>query len=771
MSSSPGARRERRAAVVASFLALVVLVTPAARAAPPTAALTGRVVDPHGDPVPGAVVTLVHARHDPWTLVTDENGMFRSPALEPGEYVAQAVLAAGSAPPERVTLSAGRVAQVRLRVPAGVARVEVVAPSPRAALEAREIRESFARDPGEALARLEGVQKVRKGGIANDVVVRNFRNDAVPVLVDGHPVHGACPNRMDPPAFHVDFAEVERIEVRKGPFDVAHPGALGGSVNIVTRRPGPGLHASAALGFGTAGYVAPAATVSYGAERWSLLAGASSRRSDPYADGDGLRFTARSNYGGLAQGLRAFDVRTVWATGSVVPAAGQRVELQATRQRADGALYPYLQMDSPRDEAQRFRAAYVVEAPWPRVRRLAAAASLSRVEHDMDDRYRATAGAMPRPYSMATFATSRIADEQVTLDLQRVTLGVGAYQRRWDAATLLALRQYAPQSSIPDVHVDSAGAFASWDALRSARTTLAFGARVDRVRSRATADAAPVALWSAYNAITERTRDDTLVAANVRWTDRPSSALRTSVALGYSMQVPDPVERFFGLQRMGTDWTGNPGLEPPRNTELDLGLVVGEGTGLSLEVSVFAASIRDHVAVVPRTKQRDVPGVVNTRARSYANTGARSWGGELTLRWAPGARWLVSAGASSVRGRLGVDPAAGVHDATMPELPPLRGRLAVRYDTGRWFLENEVLAAAAQERVNSDALEVPTAGWGVWNVRAGVTFGRVSVTLGADNLFDRAYRENLSFARDPYRSGALVYEPGRTATVSLLVRY
>jgi iron complex outermembrane recepter protein len=101
--------------------------------------------------------------------------------------------------------------------------------SPREeSLTIREVRESSARDMGEALKAVDGVSIVRKGAIANDVVIRGMQKDNINVFLDGVRLHGACPNRMDPPSFHYDFAEVEQVKVIKGPYDLANPGSLGG---------------------------------------------------------------------------------------------------------------------------------------------------------------------------------------------------------------------------------------------------------------------------------------------------------------------------------------------------------------------------------------------------------------------------------------------------------------------------------------------------------------------------------------------------------------
>ena len=110
-------------------------------------------------------------------------------------------------------------------------------------LEPREVREVAAGDLGESLDAAGGVSKVRKAGIANDIVLRGMKKDDLNVLIDGAKVHGACPSRMDPPAFHLDYAEVDRVEVKRGPFDVRNQGGLGGAIEVRTRRAPPAFGA------------------------------------------------------------------------------------------------------------------------------------------------------------------------------------------------------------------------------------------------------------------------------------------------------------------------------------------------------------------------------------------------------------------------------------------------------------------------------------------------------------------------------------------------
>jgi iron complex outermembrane receptor protein len=95
-------------------------------------------------------------------------------------------------------------------------------------------------------------------------------------------------------------------------------------------------------------------------------------------------------------------------------------------------------------------------------------------------------------------------------------------------------------------------------------------------------------------------------------------------------------------------------------------------------------------------------------------------------------------------------------------MPPLRARLGLRFDDGRLFAEVDVVASGRQDRVNADLLEEPTAGYAIANAAAGLRRGRLALTLGGQNLFDRTYAPHLSYQRDPFRSGVRVFDPGRT---------
>jgi hypothetical protein len=201
--------------------ALLILFAAPAPARAASGAIIGTVRGPGGVGLPGATVSVISNQNKASkSVVTGESGAFRIDDLEPGTYTVEGTLYGFYPATEPAfALQEDRVERIELSLAVATFHdsLQVDSASPHDSLEASELRESGARDLGEALAGKPGVWKVRKGGIANDVVLRGFREDDLTVLIDGARVAGACPNRMDPPAFHLDFAEVDRVEVGPRP--------------------------------------------------------------------------------------------------------------------------------------------------------------------------------------------------------------------------------------------------------------------------------------------------------------------------------------------------------------------------------------------------------------------------------------------------------------------------------------------------------------------------------------------------------------------------
>jgi len=757
------------------FLAAVVFAAahPASAQIAP-ASIAGSVLAVDGSALPGAVVTLrPPAPGAPVRVTSGERGLFLVSALAPGLWDLSVELP-GFLPASRsgITLAPGdrKTVEIRMSLATRADSVTVLGATPRDSVEASTLRESPARDVGEALAVAPGVSKLRKGGIANDVVVRGYQAKDLTILIDGARLYGACPNHMDPPAFHADFAEVDRVEIAKGPFDVRNAGSLGGVVNIVTRQPEPGWHASPTLSAGSYGYVNPSATVSWGGPGFSALGGISFRESDAYVDGDGLRFTERANYRASAVEASAFRATTAWGKVVVVPASGQSLQVSYTHQESDDVMYPYLQMDGVYDRADRANLSWQLSGGGGLVSAVKAQAFYSRVSHWMTDAMRLSAGTAPTGYSMATKAYARTAGGRIETSLGPVTAGVDGSARDWDATTEMAMTAYVPQASLPGAETTLAGVFAEWKQGGTDRLSFSAGIRLDQARTSADPEKANTDLWWAYNSTRSTSATDTYPSGNVRAVFRAAEGIEISGGAGSNVRVPEPNERYYALRRMGNDWVGNPALSPSRNTGLDLAASLRRSR-LFVSVGLFSDWVADYVTVHAQPRVNMAAGVMNSSARSYANVDATFVGGEAQAVLTVTDRIFISGNLSYVRGRQEEDPARNITSPNVAEMPPLNGRAALRYDTGRLSAELEGVFSSSQEDVDASLGETRSPGWGIANLKVGLQAGGFSVTAGVSNVFDRAYFESLSYQRDPFRNGTRVYEPGRNLWATVGYRF
>lgn len=774
-SPLPACRRARRARVTpaVSVLSVLLVVFAAVRTTlgqPFTGTITGSVLAVDGTGLPGSLVTVSGpAMSQPVRVVVGDQGVFRAAGLAAGTYVLS-VESPGFAPltlpPIELAPGKSREVAFRLEVTTVSDAVTVVGRAPRDSVEASEIRQSPARDVGEALSTTAGLWKFRKGGIANEVVLRGYESRDLNVLIDGQRIYGACPSHMDPPSFHADFAEVERVEIGKGPFDVKNQGSLGGVINIVTKNPRPGWHGTVNAAAGTDGYVNPSATVSFGGSTVLGLLGYSSRSAHAYTDGSGKRYTELANYKANAVDETAFRVGTAWGKVAFVLAPGSTIELAYTHQDADQLFYPALQMDAVWDRSDRVNLSYDLTRVGGGIKALKAQAYYTQVDHWMTDQYRTSAGTAARGWSMGTMAQSRVAGGKLEAGFGEVTAGVEVFQRYWNTTSQLAMSGYKVQYSLPAPTTTVAGLYAEWTHPLAANLRLNVGARFDRARSEADPTLADTNLYYAYNDTRSTSQTDAFPSGYARLVYQPSDSLEISGGLGSTVRVPEASERYYALKRMGSDWVGNPDLLPSRNTGLDL-TASYRWSGFYAGASVFADRVANYVALHKQMRVNMVPGVMNSSARSYANVDATLAGGEVNAVVTLTDRLFLSGDVSYVRGTQDPVPAEQILSTNLAEMPALRGRAALRYATGKYWAEVEGVATAAQNRVDTDLNEQPTPAWQAANVKVGAALAGFELTFGVWNLFNEQYYETLSYQRDPYRSGVKVPEPGRNFFVNL----
>jgi iron complex outermembrane receptor protein len=637
-------------------------------------------------------------------------------------------------------------------------RVEAKIEPFRDQLDVGAVRESAAKDLGEALTQVDGVYKIRRAGIANDLVVRGLQQNNLNVLIDGARIYGACPGHMDPAIHHVDFAEVERVDIALGPFDVTHSGSLGATVNVATKMPPLGFHLTPSMAFGSFGFYNPSGTASFGSERFRTLLGYSYRVSDPYDDGSGKSFLNYGNFSMAAQNQHAFTIHTGWLETEFAPAENQKLAVGYTRQQSGLVLYPYQTMDSDYDHADRASLKYEIRNVGGSPRAFRVQSYFTQVIHSMNDRYRTSA--MMDSWTMAADARSRAIGGRIEGDAGRdFTFGLESYYRNWNMMGYMnMLGMISANPALPDVGTTALGLFGDYHHALTDRLKLSGGLRFDHDSMAAHTPNPNTDAYYTYQGTRRTSTTDHYGSGNVRLSYALRKEIEMFAGVGTAGRVPDAEERYINRPSMTEVNVGDPNLPIVRNTESTVGLIFRRGSSY-VKPTLFYSQLDDYIVVndQPQVNMAMAPAM----ARSYTNVEARLYGGEMSYAFSLPAGFSLNGGGCYSRGANDRKPQAGVLSTNLPEIPPPRTWAALRYAHKYAFAEVGGTGVARQDLVDQDLKETPTAGYGLMNVKLGLTYHKLYAGVMVDNLLNHYYYEHLSYYRDPFSSGIRVPEPGR----------
>jgi iron complex outermembrane receptor protein len=123
---------------------------------------------------------------------------------------------------------------------------------------------------------------------------------------------------------------------------------------------------------------------------------------------------------------------------------------------------------------------------------------------------------------------------------------------------------------------------------------------------------------------------------------------------------------------------------------------------------------------------------------AFVNVDAKLHGLDLAYQWIISDSWLLRGNLSYVRGKR-----SDVTD-NLYRIAPISSFMELRYAQDRYFLTAESVAATKQDKVADFNNEKISVGWGIVNLRGGLQLSDAfNMTLGVDNIFDRAYQDHL----------------------------
>jgi len=601
---------------------------------------------------------------------------------------------------------------------------------------------------------------IRKAGYGNEVSLRGFGKNNLRISLDGSLLEGACGGRKDPSLSHVNLLEVERIVVRQGPFDVTKAGAYGGSVDVITRKPEPGLHGELTTKAGSFGYLGAGGYVTGGNEWIQALFGYSYSESGQYKDGDGGKLGSFTNqpYQPGFEGMDAYRKQDIWGKLRLSPTPDDVFLFEHSYGVAKDIVYPRGPFDIPRERTWLSRASYTRTDLGEWSEKLSLSVYHNKVGHFPSEKFRdrLPPPLFPRePRAILRNTGGRLENVQST-PFATLTYGVDASQQRWHAdvrqgGTGLLMNPIM----IPDVDTRNLGIYlqaereigdwtlgagARWDWQRATvNRTLAWGPEAGNRPSRSENE--PSGFLSAAYRLTER--------------------VEIFGGLGRSARMPNGVERF--LQGGGNQY-GNPDLKPARNTEADLGVGYADDR-LTLRAKAFYSHLDDFIY-----QERNA-----LDHATWTNIDARIYGGDIQGEVQLGSGFALKGGIVCQRGEKRDQPQNN-NDRDLAEIPPWKTRIGLAYEVERLSVLLEWVHAGRARHVDLDAGEQNLASWDVVNLRLGYQITeQVTLNAGVNNLLDRAYAVANSYEWDVLSGAAanpaIVNEPGRFFYASLSYRF
>jgi vitamin B12 transporter len=487
-------------------------------------------------------------------------------------------------------------------------------------IAARELERTPANELADVLKKNAAVDVIQFPGLLSGVSIRGFRpqyagtNPRTLILLDGRP---AGANNLAT----LEMAAIDRIEVLRGPASALHgSSAMGGVVNVVTRRSAGAPHGSALLGYGSfatrhlqlvtggtllgdldfdlafsrfgqhAGYRTGANRLLGGEEVVKMLAGGGEQRLPELVRDTLLAFSEHSyDSGSLRLG---YALGTTWR----IDARGGRFQAAGVQNPGD-VLAPY---DSRSVKDVERTTGEIAISGSPGRHALLARAYGTDEEVDYFNQ--------PDGTSFVSFRTPTRwrglqLQDAVSLGSHTVVVGVDhnvaeARSERFVATpggADPAPRPAAPWS--PNSSISSTALFAEARlGLLEQRLTATLGGRLDRV----VFDVRETELLAGYAS----NRESHLVfnpSAGLRYTGAGGVSLRTSA--GRAFVTPDAFNvAGYAELSAGPDAVnvtrGNPDLRPESSVSWDIGVgLLRPAGGLDAELTYFRTDVRDRITL------------------------------------------------------------------------------------------------------------------------------------------------------------------------------
>ncbi len=521
---------------------------------------------------------------------------------------------AGSDGPLRIVVTGTRTARTTTDTPV---RTEVVTREELERTHARTLTEALEDVPGLLLRPIHG-----KAGY--EASLQGLSGEQVLVLIDGLPISASTGSTVD--LSQLALTDVERVEIVKGAMSAQYgSAAMGGVINVITRRIRPGFSGEVLGDLGTYGEQNPSGEeneaasrhghmrLQGGSEQWRVALAADQRDSDGF-DPDPTSWPQpgdqvdRQQADGRLEWYPSVDGRFYLQGGKFKEDARSRYQLVLPGQRVNQSL---------RETAERERLGGGASWRWGEGWQ----AQINGVGEDFSDR------------TLKLVGSTTFDDRRALLGLQHITtlldwpmLGKHLFQVGADYHGENLTQSKDGSSELDDagkVSRSSREVFFQDDIFLSERWELLPGLRYQDDSD-----------FGGHSAPKLNLRGDVLQTAD--W----QGAMRLGWGAGY--RVPNLKERHFRFDhsQLGYVVIGNPDLQPEESSSWQLGWASTWRGELGLDVNLFHNRLRNLIQVDLANAQV-VNGIQQFRYENIAR--AQTQGLELSANWRMRPRLSLSA--------------------------------------------------------------------------------------------------------------------------------
>ncbi len=583
-----------------------------------------------------------------------------------------------------------------------------------------------ATDGADYLQSIMGFNSVNSGaGTNGDVTFRGMFGSRIKILIDGTENLGACPSRMDAPTSYISPESYDRISVIKGPQTVQYANTGSAATVIFERGPETDLSAEkhyrgqASVLLGSYGRLDHNVETAIGDETKYIRLNANRSESEDYQDGNGD------------------TVPSAWERWNTDVALGwtpdENTWLELSGGKADGeAVYAGRDMDGSKFARESLGLRFEKKNLTDVIKKVEGQINYNFNDHVMDNYSLRDVPEADKSMNVTRRTlNTRLAMTSEWDKFQLVT-GVDSQQNH-HAGGMTSMMMNMPVTT--DMKFNSYGAFGELSYQLNDQHKLVSGARLDEVSVKKLAKGVK--------------RTESVPSAFIRLENQhPEQNAKSYIGVGYVERMPDYWELFR------TDYEGTmhtfKRLDTEKTLQLDLGYQHQHGA-LNSWVSAYAGLINDFI-LMTYDPNKDL----SVKEDGHKPNAADSRNVDATIAGAEaGVGYQFT---DTIQGDISAMYAWGENttdNTPLPQIAPLEARVNLRYVQEKynvgllWRIVDDQSRISKYEGniVGYDLDQSKSKGFGTLSINGSYNLREgVDLSVGIDNLLDKAYSEHLNKA-------------------------